>query len=154
MAYWDPLSEMEALRREFDRIFSTTEGRRLPFSRVSFLPGRAAHRYPMINLCEDKDNYYVEALAPGVNPKDLNISVAHDTLTISGKKLMVGEGVEVKPEAYHRNERAAGNFVRTVELPHGVDEEKVKADYKNGLLLVTLPKHEQAKPKQINISVG
>ena len=154
MAYWDSLPEMEALRREFDRVFNVPETRRPPFSRVSFLPGRAARRYPMINLSEDKDNYYVEALAPGVNPKNLNVSVVHNTLTLAGEKLMVEEGTGVKTEAYHRNERAAGNFVRTVELPAEGDENKVKADYKNGLLLVTLPKHEKAKPKQINVNVG
>ena len=152
MAQWDPFQEIEALRREMDRVFSNTGTQTLPFSRASFLPGRAARRYPMVNVSEDKDNYYVEALAPGVDPNNLDLSVVRNTLTISGEKLR--SGAEVKPDAYHRNERAVGRFVRTVELPAEVDETKVKADYTNGLLLVTLPKHEKAKPKQITINVG
>ena len=152
MAQWNPFQEMEALRKEMDRLFGTIGSQTLPFARASFLPGRAARRYPLVNISEDKDTYYVEALAPGVDPNNLNLSVIRNTLTISGEKLRVG--AEVKPDAYHRNERAAGRFVRTVELPAEVDEAKVKADYKNGLLLVTLPKHEKAKPKQVAINAG
>ncbi|MEW6381233.1 MAG: Hsp20/alpha crystallin family protein [bacterium] len=154
MAYWDPLREMESLRRDFDRIFSTLGEWTSPFSRASFLPGLSTWQYPMVNINEDKDNYYVEALAPGVNPKAIDISIAHNSLTISGEKLMAGAGVEVKPEAYHRNERAAGKFSRSIEMPTEVDADKVKADYRNGLLLVTLPKSEKAKPKQITVNVG
>lgn len=152
MAQWDPFREIEALRREMDRVFSTDGNRTVPFSRASFLPGRAARHYPMVNISEDKDSYYVEALAPGVNPDNLNLSVVRNTLTISGEKLRAG--AEVKPDAYHRSERAIGSFVRRVELPAEVDEARIKADYRNGLLLVTLPKHEKAKPKQIAINVG
>ncbi|MCL6584029.1 MAG: Hsp20/alpha crystallin family protein [bacterium] len=154
MAYRDPFREMESLRREFDRIFNAIEQWTFPFSRVSFLPGRSARQYPMINLNEDKDNYYVEALAPGVNPKTIDLSLANNCLTISGEKLVAGAGIEVKPEAYHRSERACGKFTRTIELPSEVDADKVKADYQNGLLLVTLPKSEKAKPKQITVNVG
>ncbi|MEW6379112.1 MAG: Hsp20/alpha crystallin family protein [bacterium] len=152
MAYWDPFREIEALRKEMERVFNAASGRTFPFSRVSFLPGHAARQYPLINISEDKDNYYVEALAPGIDPNNLNLSMAHNTLSISGEKLRAG--AEVKADAYHRNERAIGSFVRTVELPGEIDEAKVKADYKNGLLLVTMPKHEKAKPKQIAINIG
>ena len=153
MAYWEPFREMEKLRSEFDRLFSTLGEWSFPFSRVSFLPGRAARQYPLVNISEDKDNYYIEAMAPGVNPKSVDLSVVNNRLTISGEKLMAGAGIEVSPESYHRSERAAGGFNRTVELPTEVDPDKVKADYKNGLLLVTLPKSEKAKPKQITVNV-
>jgi HSP20 family protein len=153
MAYWDPFREMEKLRSEFDRLFGTLGEWSFPFSRVSFLPGRAARQYPLVNISEDKDNYYIEAMAPGVNPKSVDLSVVNNRLTISGEKLMAGAGIEVSPESYHRSERAAGGFNRTVELPTEVDPDKVKADYKNGLLLVTLPKSEKAKPKQITVNV-
>lgn len=154
MAYGDPFREMESLRREFDRMFSTLGEWSLPFSQVSFLPGRAARQYPLVNLSEDKDNYYVEALAPGINPKAIDLSVANNRLTISGEKIMAGAGVEVNPESYHRSERSAGEFSRMIELPAEVDPDRIKADYRNGLLLVTLPKSEKAKPKQISVNVG
>ncbi|MGE5820412.1 MAG: Hsp20/alpha crystallin family protein, partial [Deltaproteobacteria bacterium] len=62
--------------------------------------------------------------------------------------------VEIKPEAVHRNERASGKFVRTIDLPVEVDEGRIQAEYKNGLLVVTLPKAEKARPKQINVKVA
>jgi HSP20 family protein len=152
MSFWDGFNEFDALEREFGRAFG---GGRFPsrssFSPISFLPGRRARAYPLMNLTEDKDSYYVECLAPGVEPKSLNITVAHNVLTVSGEKPGLNGGV--KPEAYHRNERAAGKFVRTLSLPEEVDEEKIVADYKNGLLLIALPKAELAKPKQIAVRV-
>ncbi|RMF87197.1 MAG: Hsp20/alpha crystallin family protein [Nitrospinota bacterium] len=148
---WDPLRQMEELRREIDRAFEEFGMRTQPFSPLAFLPGRAARRYPLINLYEDRDAVYVEALAPGVDPASFDLSVVRNVLTIAGEKRGVPE--EVKPEAFHRNERAAGKFVRHVQLPVEVDEGQVKADYKNGMLIVTLPKAERAKPKQITVHV-
>jgi HSP20 family protein len=117
---------------------------------VAFLPGRAARQYPLVNVSEDEGHIYVEALAPGVDPKSLDLSVIHGTLTIKGEKPGLAQ---VSAEAYHRSERAAGRFNRTIDLPTEVDAANVRADYRNGLLLVTLPKSEKAKPRQIPISV-
>ncbi|HWP58954.1 MAG TPA: Hsp20/alpha crystallin family protein [Candidatus Acidoferrales bacterium] len=149
---WDPFEDMEALRREIDRAFEEFGFRTEPFSRVAFLPARGPRRYPLINLHEDRDNLYVEALAPGVDPNSLNLTVVRNNLTLSGEKRHAPQ--EVKPEAYHRSERAAGKFVRTVELPVEVDESRVSAEYQNGLLVITLPKAEKAKPKQISVRVA
>ena len=148
---WDPFREMEALHREMDRAFHGY-GRGLPFSRVAFLPGRAARMYPMINLTEDKDAFRVEALAPVVDSDSINVTVAHNQLTISGEKKPLGG--DIKPDQFHRSERATGRFVRSIDLPAEVDSDKVTADYKDGILLIRLPKTEAAKPKQINVSVG
>jgi HSP20 family protein len=152
MAELNPWQTLEALRRELDRVFDGTETRNEPFFRTAFLPGRAARRYPLINLYEDKDAVYLEALAPGVDPATLNLSVVGNTLSITGEKRRVAG--DVKPEAFHRSERATGKFVRHLQLPVEVDEGKVRADYKDGLLLITLPKAEKAKPKQIAVQVG
>ena len=147
--HWQTL---DTLRREIDRVFNETDSRSEPFFRTAFLPGRAARRYPLINLYEDKEAVYVEALAPGVDADTLSLSVVGNTLSIAGEKRRVAG--DVKPEAFHRSERATGKFVRHIELPVAVDEDKVQADYKHGLLTVTLPKTEKAKPKQIAVQVG
>ena len=72
-------------------------------------------------------------------------------LTLSGEKTRI-QG-DVKPEAFHRSERSSGKFVRTFDLPVEVDEGKIQAEYKNGLLVITLPKPEKAKPRQVNVKV-
>jgi HSP20 family protein len=78
--------------------------------------------------------------------------VVRNILSIAGEKRRVPG--DIKPEAFHRSERATGKFVRHLELPVEVEEGKVQADYKDGLLIVTLPKAEQAKPKQISVQVA
>ena len=153
MRMWDPFGDMDArmreldtIRRELDRVIGGQPG----VGTVAFLPGRAARNYPLINLSEDRENFYVEALAPGINPESLNLTVVRNTLTLSGEK-PAPEGVA--PEAFHRSERAAGKFVRSVELPTEVDSSKVQAQYVDGLLNVTLPKAAAAKPKQIRVAI-
>jgi len=152
MADWNPWQTLEAMRREIDRVFDENGSRSEPSFRAAFLPGRAARRYPLINLYEDKEAVYVEALAPGIDPATLNLSVQGNTLSIAGEKRRVAG--DVQPEAFHRSERATGKFVRHIELPMEVDESKVQADYKHGLLNITLPKAEKAKPKQIAVQVS
>ncbi len=152
MADWNHWQTLEMLRREIDNVFNETDSRREPFFRTAFLPGRAARRYPLINLYEDKEALYVEALAPGVEPETLNVSVVGSTLSIAGEKRRVAG--DVQPEAFHRSERAIGKFVRHIALPMEVDEHNVQADYTHGLLTVTLPKTAKAKPKQIAVQLS
>jgi HSP20 family protein len=140
--------ELDMLRREMERIFGSAPS---GWPRVAFLPGRAARAYPLINMSEDKDNFYVEALAPGIDPQTLEVTVVRSTLTLSGEKVAPGG---VAAEAFHRSERSAGRFVRTIDTPSEVDSGKVQAQYADGLLTVTLPKHEAAKPKQIQVAVS
>jgi HSP20 family protein len=91
-------------------------------------------------------------LAPGIDPASFNLAIVRKVLTLSGEKRRHPENV--KPEAFHRSERAVGKFVRTIELPVEVDANQVKAEYKHGLLTVTMPKAAAAKPKQIHITVA
>jgi HSP20 family protein len=149
---WDPFQDLEALRRQVERAFEDYRGGRWPLSRTAFLPGLSARSYPLLNINEDKDKVYVEALAPGLNPESLDITVQNDVLRLAGEKPTVNP--DIKAEAFHRNERSAGRFVRTLGLPTGVDAGKVEAKYANGLLTITLPKAEEAKPKQIEVSVS
>ena len=152
MAEWNPIQDMEALRREIDRAFQEFGFSEGPSRQVAFLPGRSPRRYPLINLLEDKDNLYIEALTPGVDTQSLNVTVMQNRLTLSGEKSRISG--DIKPEAFHRSERSSGKFVRTVDLPAEVNEADVRAEYKNGLLLVTLPKAEKAKARQVNVNVA
>ena len=153
MASWDPYDGMDALRREIDQAFNRAGTQSGPNLRSAFLPGRGAREYPLINLYEDQDNVYLEALAPGADPGSFNITAIGNTLTISGEKPRVPGNVA--PEAFHREERAAGKFVRSIDLPAAVDDNNnPKAEYRNGLLLLSLPKSEKAKPKQITVNVA
>ncbi|HPB31599.1 MAG TPA: Hsp20/alpha crystallin family protein, partial [Candidatus Sumerlaeota bacterium] len=107
--------------------------------------------YPLVNISEENDNYTVEALTPGISPDQIQISVTGDQLTISGEKNPLPENV--KPESIHRTERSAGRFLRTITLPEEIDRDKVAASFKNGILKITLPRAEDAKPKMIHVNV-
>lgn len=150
MAEWNPFQDMESLRREIDRAFEGFGLGQQP-GQQAFLPGRGPRRYPLINLLEDQEHVYVEALTPGVDPQSLNVSLVQNHLTLSGEKSRLPG--EIKPEAFHRSERASGKFVRTIDIPVEVDEGAIEAEYKNGLLLIALPKAEKAKPKQIQVKL-
>jgi HSP20 family protein len=155
MAFWsfDFISDMEKMKREMDRFLEEfgSSGWSLPFSRTSFLPGRWARGYPLLNVGEDGENLYVDALAPGVDPKTLDVSVQQNQLTISGEKKALLSDVE--SAAVHRSERSAGKFSRSVTLPVDVSVDKIQASYQDGLLKLVLPKAEAAKPKQIQVKV-
>jgi HSP20 family protein len=149
----DLIDEMERMRKAFDRILGDERVGPwiLPFSKFSFLPGRASHLYPLMNVSEDGENIYVDALAPGVGPDTLNVSVTGDQLIISGQKTSLPENV--RPESIHRSERSAGQFVRSLTLSVDVERDKVAATYKDGLLKIILPKSEAARPKQVQVRV-
>ncbi|HDP34840.1 MAG TPA: Hsp20/alpha crystallin family protein [Candidatus Hydrogenedentes bacterium] len=150
--FWEPLLGLEAMRREMDQLLEQIDPTRRSYTRSAFLPGVSARAYPLINIGEDKDNVYVEALAPGLNPDSIEVSVLRDQLRIAGEKTAINP--DIKAEAFHRSERGAGRFTRVIPLPTEVEGDKVKAEYKNGLLLLTLPKHAEAKPKQIAVKVS
>jgi len=147
MAVWDPFVELERLRQEFDRAAGRSGSGRSP-GRFAFLPGRAARQYPLVNVADDGENFYVEALAPGVDPDQLEITVVQNRLTIAGEKQGAGE---VAAERVHRVERAAGRFLRTVDLPVEVEADRVEAQYKNGLLKLTLPRAAASRPRRVTV---
>jgi HSP20 family protein len=93
----------------------------------------------------------VDIFEPGIEPKDVDVRVENNVLTLRGERKFESE---VKREKYHRVERAYGTFSRSFTLPSVVDTEKIKAEYKDGVLQVTLPQREESKPKQIQVSVG
>lgn len=147
MAMWDLLREMENLRREIDNAFS---GMGRGVMQPGFLPGLGTADYPQVNVSEDDDHLYVEALVPGMDPKSLELTVMRGTLTLTGERREMGGN----KKTWHRNERGTGKFLRTVDLPVEVDADRVQAESRNGVLVVTLPKAEAAKPKKVAVKVG
>jgi HSP20 family protein len=106
---------------------------------------------PVVDIYEQDGNIVLKAELSGIDAKDVDIRVENNVLTLSGERKLDNE---VKRDSYHRVERSYGTFSRSFTLPLVVDTEKIKADYKDGVLRLTLPKKEEAKPKQISISVG
>jgi HSP20 family protein len=106
---------------------------------------------PVVDIVEEPELIKIVAEIPGVKPEDVRVSFENNILTISGKKEQVAEE---KAEKVHRYERTYGEFVRTFTLPVTVEAGKIKAIVEHGLLTLTLPKSEQAKPKFIEVEVG
>ncbi len=149
MRNWDLLREMNQMQRDIDEAF-----RGFGLGRLfgpDFGAGFGLRDWPRINLREDADHLYVEALLPGVDPEQIDMNVLGNTLTLGGERPMA----ESKEHGctWHRRERGTGKFMRSIELPVDIDPDQVRAEYKNGLLRVTLPKVEAAKPKKISIAV-
>lgn len=139
----NPFAEMERMRRQMD-AFSGMLFKRTPWRRES-----SAGVFPLLNLTENKDNYYLRAELPGIKAEDLGIEIVDRTLTLSGERKILAEGEKVR---YHRREREAGRFSRAIALPGEVDSGRTVARMRDGLLTITLPKAEAAKPKQITVN--
>lgn len=136
----DQFGQMEQMKREMDRLFENYSGRRFP--------GRRAGVFPLINLSEDKNNYYVRAELPGLDSEELDIQTTGETLSISGERKIPSESEKAN---YHRRERKAGRFSRIISLPGDFDHGRVEASLIDGILTVTMPKSEKAKPRQIKV---
>lgn len=149
MLNWNLMREMDHLRKEMDELF---RGAGLgPQLEAAFLPGVGTRRFPRLNVREDADHFYVEALLPGIDADKLEMTAVGSSLTFSGER---AEDEEQPGRTWHRRERGAGKFLRTIELPLEIDADNVSAEYRDGILQVTLPKAEAAKPKRIAVSVG
>jgi HSP20 family protein len=146
---------LRAWERAFDRLFDRMfdDFRRWPslWGAERGWPHReVALRVPPVDVYEEKDQVVVKTELPGLGKDDVSLTLTEDTLTIKGEKK---KEEEVKEEDYHRWERSYGSFVRTVELPVHVKSDEAKAEFKNGVLTVRLPKSEEAKRKQIQLKV-
>jgi len=106
---------------------------------------------PPVDIYENGDNLVLKAELPGFNPDDVEIRVEDNTLYLKGERKFEKD---VKEQDYHRVERSYGTFTRTFSLPNSVDADKVAATYKDGVLTLTMPKKEEAKPKTIKINVS
>lgn len=104
---------------------------------------------PVVDVMETDEEFQISAELPGVEKKDVKLSVENGVLLISGRR----EQEEEKGKRYHKIERAYGSFARSFTMPDVVDEQKVTAEFKNGVLTVRLPKSEKARPKSIEVRV-
>jgi HSP20 family protein len=143
---WEPFKEMATLQERMNRVFDDVwgRGRRADEEFIS------ASWVPAVDVREAKDSLEIAAEVPGIEPKDVEVTIEAGVLTIKGTRRFekAAEG-----ETYHRVERAYGAFERSFTLPTNVDAEKINAVYRNGVLLLTLPKREEAKPRAINITI-
>ena len=140
-ATFSPLARLNAFQQEVDRLFDFPS-----FSRDA-QPGGWS---PALDLYQNKDNFLVKIEVPGMKKEDITLSLHDGLLTVSGERRH--EEAHDKKGAL-RNERSFGRFERTVTLPTQVDGTRVTASYEDGILTVTLPKAEAAKPRQIEIGV-
>lgn len=147
---WEPFRDLISVQERMNRLFDEAfRGVTRPGTEEDWALGGSWA--PAVDIYEQGSDIVLKAELPGVNPKDVDILVENNVLTLRGERSF---DQEVKRESYHRVERAYGSFSRSFTLPSVVDTDKIKADYKDGVLRVTLPKKDEAKPKQIAINVG
>lgn len=138
LSRWNPYLEMESFRRQMDRLFDDVIGHRdLPIT----------HWKPMIELQDNDEDFKLKAQLPGLTPDNLDITATRDSVTIAGEYEDKNEG-EYKSEFYY------GQFSRTIGLPDPIQNDKVEADYADGMLTLTLPKVKEAVNKTVKISLG
>ena len=138
-----PFDELNRIQRELDRAFEWG-----PWGRPGQLPTGV---FPLMNITEDKNNFYLRAELPGIKASDVDISITGNSISISGTRTIATEGEKVK---YHRREREAGSFRRMLKLPAEIDTGKVEAKSSDGVLTVVLPKAESKKPRQITVKAS
>lgn len=144
----DPFSELRNIQEDFNRIFSST----LPrfFSGEALEEGLlGGHWSPGVDIYEDQDSIVLEADLPGLKTGDFNLSIENYRLTLSGERKFEKEN---KGDNWRRVERSYGGFTRTFSLPSTVNVDEVNAEFKDGVLRVTLPKREEVKARQIQVT--
>jgi len=136
LSHFDPLANLRLFEDAFARMLNEPQANR-PWS-------------PAVDIYETENELVVKAELPDVDLKDIDVRVENQTLSISGERKFEKQD---SGKGYHRIERSYGHFTRSFAVPNTFDTEKIGADFKNGLLTVTLPKKEAAKPRQVKIEV-
>jgi HSP20 family protein len=140
---WDPFRELSEFQNRLSSLFGQTPARREEEDALS-------HWSPPVDIIEDDKEFLVKADLPDVKKEDVHVTVENGVLTIHGERKFEKEE---KKKRYHRVERSYGSFTRSFSLPDGADGSKVRAEFKDGLLQVHMPKSETAKPKSIEVQV-
>lgn len=140
---WEPFRELATMRDVMDRFFDE------PFMRLPTVWEREQGTMSLaLDVMENPENYVVKASVPGINPEDIEITLDNNMLTIRGESKA---DTERKEGEYHLRERRYGSFYRSVTLPANVKADQIEAVNENGVLTLTLPKAEEAKPKKIEV---
>ena len=142
---WEPFRDLMTAQRDFNRLFREAFS---PLFGEAELSTRSWA--PPVDIYETENDIILKAELPGVDPKDVEVRVEDNNLYLKGERKFEKE---VKEQNYHRVERSYGSFARSFSLPNSINADKVKAEYKDGLLTLTMPKREEAKPKTIKIDV-
>ncbi len=149
LARWEPLREMASITERMNRLFD--ELWRRPLVPRAFEEDVLAGAWvPAVDVRETRDALELAVELPGIDPKDVEVTVDNGVLTVRGERKAEREE---EGTTYHRRERVWGAFERSFTLPGSVDPDKLKATYRHGLLTITVPKREEAKPKAIKIAV-
>jgi len=144
MTRWDPFREFSLLQDRMNRLFQEyTPSGEEQLSTTNFVPP--------VDVYEDEHHVTLKAELPGVDPKNVDIRIENNVLTVRGERKFEKEE---KEENFHRIERRYGSFMRSFTLPNTVNPDSVKADYENGLLKIQFDKRAEAKPKQIQVNIG
>lgn len=144
---WDPFRELEDVSNRLNRLFGRSLVKAEPASDI--LP--LNDWIPTTDISETDTAYLIKAEIPGVNKEDVKVTLQDGMLTIKGERR---QEKEEKDKKFHRIERSYGSFLRSFRMPDDADESAVKAEFKDGMLNVTLAKSEKAKPKAIEVSVS
>ncbi len=143
---WDPVRESLSLRDAMDRLFEQSIVRPLAWPASTENISALA-----LDVLEDDEDVTVRASIPGVDPEDIDISITGDVLSIQGE---TREEKEKERGDYHLRERRYGAFQRAIRLPERVDADAAEAEFENGVLTLTLPKVEEAKPKKVEVQAA
>ena len=141
---FEPFSAAGSLQEQINRVFNDVLGRGREESTLTIWA-------PPVDIFETEHELIVKADLPDIDPKDLDIRVENNILTIRGERKFEKK---VEEKNYLRVERAYGSFSRSFSLANTVDAEAIKADYENGVLSLSIPKREEAKPRQIKVNIG
>jgi HSP20 family protein len=145
---WEPAAELNTIQNEMNRLFNTFFDQPTPTGRGV----TTARRWmPPMDLVETADHYVLRADLPGLSDDDVSLQLEDNVLTISGERNAQHEQNE---EGYYRIERAFGSFARSLTLPDGVNPDGVQAHFDRGVLEIRIPKPEQKKPRQVQITLG
>ena len=145
---WDPFKELDELQNRLSTLFGRAPVRKDGGREEAMTLAEWA---PLVDIIEEEKEYRIKAELPEVSKPDVKVTVQDDVLTIAGERTFEKEDTGRK---YHRVERAYGSFARSFTLPEDADAAKVNADFKDGVLIVHLPKSEKARPKSIEVKVA
>ena len=149
---FNPARDLLNVEREFNRMFNSL-GSRFGITHKGDIDEEYDNAVwmPLTDISEDNDNFYLKADLPGIKKEDVKISYTVGTISISGER---SQEKETKEKKFHRIERSYGKYYRSFNVPTEIKEDKIKAEFKDGQLTITIPKADEVKPKEIDIKVS